>query len=823
MHYPVQQIAAALQAQAAIPAPAAIIEHIITDSRRIVFPASSLFFAIHTKRRNGHSFVNEVYERGVRNFVVEKTFDSSALPGANFIFTGDTLDALQQLAAWHRAHFAYPVIGITGSNGKTVVKEWLYQLLSPMYNIVRSPRSYNSQTGVPLSVWEMSAENTLAIFEAGISEPGEMEKLEAVIKPTIGVLTNIGEAHGENFINYAQKFYEKLLLFKHCKTVIGREADFYAQQAFVKFLGGDLDILTWGYSTGNYFVVQDITKLDGNTRIAIHCNNKVAEFSIPFTDNASIENAITCMCVCIAMKIDLLQVAMRMQQLQPVDMRLQLVQAINNCAVINDSYSFDITSFSVALDFLLQQHQFAQKTVIISDIPGNTEEAAYRQVADMLQAKHVTRVVAIGRQWEAYSDIIKNAVPVTQHYSGTASFVLQFSNSHFRNEAILLKGARAFGFETIAALLERKVHQTVMEINLSAMAHNLGQYRQQLAAGVKLMAMVKAFGYGSGGAEVANLLQFHKVDYLAVAYADEGIELRKAGISLPIMVMNIDAAAFEALVQYDLEPELFSFSILNAFTSFLKKHGMQQYPVHIKIDTGMHRLGFEAHDIPALTTLLAGNQQLVVKSVFSHLASSEDKNEDAFTQQQAHILLQCCADIQKAIGYPFIRHISNSAAIFRNPALQLDMVRLGIGLYGVDPAVEHQLQLQTVATLKTTIAQLRQVKAGDTVGYNRKGRILQDTLIATIRIGYADGFDRRLSNGIGSVYVNGVTAPVIGTVAMDMTMVDVTNVPGIEEDVEIEVLGPHIPVQQVAAWCGTIPYEILTGISQRVKRVYVEE
>ncbi|HWB26071.1 MAG TPA: bifunctional UDP-N-acetylmuramoyl-tripeptide:D-alanyl-D-alanine ligase/alanine racemase [Chitinophagaceae bacterium] len=823
MHYTIQHIANALQAEASLSAPGTVIEHLVTDSRRIVFPSLSLFFAIHTSRRDGHSFVKEVHERGIHNFVVEKGFNITAFTNANFIFVDNTLQALQQLAAWHRGHFNYPVIGITGSNGKTIVKEWLYQLLSPVYNIVRSPRSYNSQVGVPLSVWEMSSENTLAIFEAGISQPGEMSKLEPVIKPTIGVLTNIGEAHGENFMNSAQKLSEKLRLFKHCDILIGRERDFGLQRDWIEFLGGELDILTWGYSIKNHFVIQRITKQDSSTRIEMYCDTQEIIFTIPFTDDASIENAITCMCVCIVLESGTDTMAQRMLQLQPVDMRLQLVQAINNCAVINDSYSFDITSFSVALDFLLQQHQYAQKTVIISDIPNEAGEEIYAQVAAMLQAKSISRVIAVGRQWELYAAALKNAVAITQHYATTDTFVSQFSNNHFRNEAILLKGARKFGFERIAGLLERKVHQTLLEINLTAMVHNLKQYQQQLKPGVKLMAMVKAFGYGSGGAEVANVLQFHKVDYLAVAYADEGIELRKAGISLPVMVMNIDDAAFEALVQYNLEPELFSFNILASFALFVKKQGIQQYPVHIKIDTGMHRLGFEEQDMPALTALLVNNPQLVVKSVFSHLAASEDSNQDAFTQRQADVLMQCCRQVENAIGYSFIRHISNSAAIFRNAHLQFDMVRLGIGLHGVDTAFEHQLQLQTVATLKTTIAQLRHVKAGDTVGYNRRGKVTRNSLIATIRIGYADGFDRRLSNGVGKVFINGDFVPVIGPVAMDMTMVDVTGITQIEEGDEVEVFGTNIPVQQVAAWCDTIAYEILTGISQRVKRVYVEE
>lgn len=820
MQYTIKKIADILQAEAALANSAAVIEHLITDSRRIVFPASSLFFALHTRRRNGHSFIQEVYDRGVRNFIVEKGFDTTPYSDASFVFVANTLHALQLLAAFHRAQFNYPVIGITGSNGKTMVKEWLYQLLSHDYNIVRSPRSYNSQIGVPLSVWEMNGEHTLAIIEAGISEPGEMTALEQVIRPTIGVFTNIGEAHKENFTGIHHKIQQKLTLFQHTKVLVYGSDDARLKQQVDNL---PLTTVDWGSNGQAAVHILAINKQKDGTLINANAKGVPVSVVIPFTDDASVENAITCLCVCLLLGVDASTITERMLQLQPVDMRLQLVQAINNCAVINDSYSFDITSLGIALDFLLQQHQFEQKTVVISDIPHTDDKDAYTEVAGMLQAKRVNRVIAIGRQWQANSYILQNAVAITQHYISTGDFIQQFSNNHFRNEAVLLKGARSFGFEKIAALLEKKVHQTVMEINLTAMANNLKQYQQQLNPGVKLMAMVKAFGYGSGGAEVANVLQFHKVDYLAVAYADEGIELRKAGISLPIMVMNIDTAAFEALVQYDLEPELFSFNILTAFAMFIKKQGIQQYPVHIKLDTGMHRLGFEEHDVEALKALLTSNRQLVVKSAFSHLAASEDKNEDAFTQHQADVFTACCSVIEKALGYSFIKHISNSAAIFRNHHLQFDMVRLGIGLYGVDPAFEHQLQLQTVATLKTTIAQLRHVKAGDTIGYNRRGKVQQDSLIATVRIGYADGFDRRLGNGKGSVFINGVLAPVIGSVCMDMTMIDVTGVKQIKEGDEVEVFGGNVPVQQVAVWSGTIAYEILTGISQRVKRVYVEE
>ncbi|WP_207632465.1 bifunctional UDP-N-acetylmuramoyl-tripeptide:D-alanyl-D-alanine ligase/alanine racemase [Foetidibacter luteolus] len=820
MFYSIQHIAAAANAQLVTGNAPANIEHLLTDSRRIVFPASSLFFALHSPVRDGHNFIAEVYERGVRNFCVHEGFDHSIYPEANFLLVADTLAALQQVAASHRSQFNYPVIGITGSNGKTVVKEWLYQLLSPDFTIVRSPRSYNSQIGVPLSVWNMDSSHTLGIFEAGISLPGEMAKLAGIIQPTIGVFTNIGDAHAEGFESIEQKAGEKAKLFATASQVVFNGDDSIVGKAVAEN-ATSANSFTWGKTGSPGLKISSINKAESATTITGSIGAQTATISIPFTDDASVENAVTCWCVCLLLKLPQQAITARMQLLQPVDMRLQLLPAINNCAVINDSYSFDLNAFHIALDFLLQQNRFTQHTVILSDLPEHYSIVHYRQVLALLQSKKVKRLITVGPRWKEYKGV--DALQ-TEHFDTTSDFIHRFNTTHFRNEVILLKGARFFEFEKLLPLFDRKVHQTVLEINLTAIAHNLKQYRQQLKPETKLMAMVKAYGYGSGSAEVANLLQFQKVDYLAVAYADEGIELRKAGISLPIMILNVDEAAFEALVEYNLEPEIFSFEILQLFLAFVQQQGLRMYPVHIKLDTGMHRLGFEEKDMAALTALLTANSQLLsIKSVLSHLAASEDAAHDAFTVQQIAIFKRCCAQIEAACGYPFIQHIANSAAIFRHTNAQFNMVRLGIGLYGVDSSGEHQLELQTVATLKTTIAQLRHVKAGETVGYNRRGKLNRDSVIATIRIGYADGFSRKLGNGNGHVYINGQLAPVTGSVCMDMTMVDVTDIPGAVTGGQVEIFGPHLPIQQVAQWCGTISYEVLTGVNQRVKRIYVEE
>ena len=832
-HYTIADIAQILQLPVQ-PAGEVIIEYLVTDSRRIAFPQTSLFIALQTGRNDGHGYVTDAYNSGVRHFMVRYGFDASALADAQVLFVPDTLTALQQLTAYHRSRFHYPVIGITGSNGKTIVKEWLYQLLSPDYAIVRSPRSYNSQIGVPLSVWQMHASHNLGIFEAGISTVHEMERLEPVLRPDIGVLTNIGDAHNEGFSGYREKALEKLQLFRRCQVLV--YCSEYLQQAGVDITGNDRQLLPAAITLFSWSRTGDaVLRITGEEKDGIHPVTHITalykmqqlRFTIPFTDKASVDNAISCCCVLLQLNLATAEIAQRMLLLQPVDMRLQLMKGVNGCYILNDAYNNDLASLTIALDHLVQQSGQQHKTVILSDIfqAGTTPAQLYRQVAAELSIRHITRFIGIGTQVQQLKQLLAALpdAPESSFYETTEEFLRKVTTHHFREEYILLKGARVFAFERISSLLELKVHQTVMEINLSALVHNLKEYQQQLKPGVKLMAMVKAFGYGSGSTEVAAMLQFHKVDYLAVAYADEGVELRKAGIHLPILIMNVDEAAFEVLVQYNLEPELYSFYILGAFQRFLQQQGLQQYPVHIKIDTGMHRLGFELHDMPQLLPLLRGNTQLRVKSVFSHLASSEDPDDDDFTTLQASRFTEACGLLQNELGYTFIRHLSNTGAVGRRKELQFDMVRLGIGLYGVDSAGNPHISLQPVATLKTTIAQLRHVKAGETIGYNRRGVVMSDSLIATIRIGYADGYHRRFSNGVGKVWINGVLAPVIGTVAMDMTMVDVTGCPGVQENDEVEIFGHHIPVQQVAQWSGTIAYEILTGVGLRVKRIYYED
>ncbi len=757
-------------------------------------------------------------------------------PDANILLVDDSLKAMQKLAAFHRKQFEIPIIGITGSNGKTIVKEWLYQLLHENFNIVRSPKSYNSQIGVPLSVWEMNKLHTLGIFEAGISQKGEMDKLNEIIQPTIGILTNIGEAHSEGFDSIDQKVEEKMKLFCNAELVIYCSDEWMIDKAIVlknestfqKTGKHPFKIFSWGKIQKADLQILEINKQQSDTEITALYKNAEISIKIPFTDDAYIQNAITCWCVMLSLGVKDAVIARRMKLLQPVNMRLELKKGINHCTIINDSYSADLNSLHIALDFLNQMGGAAKRTVILSDFfqTGMSDEELYERIADDLVQHKIDRVIGIGlnisKFFKIEEDFVTNKVS-SEFYSSTEEFVSRFRFSDYRDEAILVKGARVFCFEQIIQLLESKVHQTELAINLNAVAHNLSQYQKLLQPNTKLMAMVKAFAYGSGGAEIANTLQFHKVDYLGVAYADEGTELRKAGITLPMMVMNAEKETFETLVANQLEPVVFSFAILKQLDGFLKREGIKNYPVHLEIETGMNRLGFAADEIENLSKDVKATSSFRIQSVFSHLAASEDPMQDEFTNRQYEQFTQACDILENKLGYKFLKHIANSAAILRQPQMQLDMVRLGIGLYGVDSAASGKLDLEPVATLKSTIAQIRHLKAGETVGYNRKGIIEKDSVVATVSIGYADGFNRKLGNGAGKIWVKGKLAPVVGAVCMDMTMIDVTGIPGVKQGDEVIIFGKELPIQDLASWAGTIPYEIMTGISQRVKRVYFEE
>ncbi|MEO8087272.1 MAG: bifunctional UDP-N-acetylmuramoyl-tripeptide:D-alanyl-D-alanine ligase/alanine racemase [Bacteroidota bacterium] len=802
------------------------VEELLTDSRKIAHPETSLFFALKGDRHDGHRYIEGCNEQGVSNFIVSDFKEEWKALKANFIVVDDTLDALQQMATYHREQFSIPVIGITGSNGKTIVKEWLYQLMRDDKNIVRSPKSYNSQTGVPLSVWQLSEEHDLAIFEAGLSQPGEMERLEKIIQPTIGIFTNIGSAHDENFDNQNLKVIEKLKLFRSCETLIYCK-DYNTIQleiSKVDFLPRKLNLLTWSRKTKADLQIGRVNKTSDETEVQGIWLNRFLKIKIPFTDDASIENAIHCWATMLHLGYTAEVIEERMTLLSPVAMRLELKEGINDCSIINDSYSSDIGSLTIALDFLHQQKQHDKRTVILSDIlqSGKSEESLYGEVAELLEAKNIDRMIGIGaaimRQQSQFS------IP-KKFFADTEEFLRAFSPVDFNDETILLKGARIYGFEKISKVLQQKAHETVMEINLNALVHNLNYFRSRLKPNVKLMAMVKATSYGSGSFEIANILQFHHVDYLAVAYTDEGVELRKAGITLPIMVMNPEMQSFETMISYKLEPEIYNFRLLNQVAEVLQKHTGGEgfsFPVHLKLDTGMHRLGYEERELNELIIRLKNIRTLKVQSIFTHLAATDESEHDGFTKQQLEKFERMSNLIHKAFPYPILRHALNSAGIIRFNEAQFDMVRLGIGMYGYASTWHEQRQLQHVATLRTTISQIKNIPAGETVGYSRTAKLTRDTLIATVAIGYADGINRKLSNGKGSMMINGKLAPIIGNVCMDMCMLDITDVPAKEGD-EVIVFGADLPVTEMAKILNTIPYEVLTGISQRVKRVYYQE
>lgn len=826
MGYTIEHIQQVLNAQFVLrEGDANWIEHLLIDSRKVVYPETSLFFAISTQRNDGHHYLQDVYDAGVRNFVIERKAQLTlqqlgALKGSNIVLVDHSIVALQRLAAVHRNQYTIPVVGITGSNGKTIVKEWLYQLLKADVQVARNPKSYNSQVGVPLSVWQLNEQHALGIFEAGISQPGEMANLERIIQPNIGIFTMLGHAHDEGFVNREAKISEKFKLFEQVDMLIASDEQAEVRAALQTFTNKhpQVKICTWSRTNSNAVLYFTTQQQEGFTIIQSRSGARILSVRIPFTDEASIENACSCFAFILCLQRASTDVLSRFEELQAVEMRMQLKEAINNCMVINDSYSADIDSLRIAIDFVEQQSAGLKRTLILSDIlqTGQPTTSLYTEVAKLIRQKGIQRFIGIGKELQSHRMLFDGNA---EFYESTSDFVKQFSATHFQNELILLKGARLFAFEKINALLEKRVHETVMEINLNALVHNLNVYKSKLKPGVKVMAMVKAFSYGAGSYEIAKVLAFNRVDYLTVAYADEGVVLRKAGIKLPIMVMNPEPSSFNQIVQYNLEPELYNMYSLHQLIAAIDG---EEIGVHIELDCGMKRLGFNEPDLALLLQTLHQHPHIRVKSVFAHLAASEDKKHDAFTYEQIAAYERMANHIITAFDYPILKHVLNSSGIVRFPDSQLDMVRLGIGLYGIDPSGILQKQLQPIGTLKTVVSQIRQVKAHETIGYSRRGVVTKDSLIATVAIGYADGYNRKLGNGKGRMLIKGHQVATIGSICMDMTMLDVTGLQ-VKEGDEVIVYGEELNLEDVSAKVGTIPYEVLTSISQRVKRVYYFE
>ena len=825
MTYTIERVATLIGAQRLGHAEARI-SFVLTDSRSLCFPEETLFFALRSNRNDGHQYISELYRRGVRCFVVEEvpTQATNQFGDANFLVVSSTLQALQCLAQRHREAFNIPVVGITGSNGKTMVKEWLYQLLSPQMVITRSPRSYNSQIGVPLSVWLLNSHSQLGVFEAGISQKGEMQALHNIIRPTIAVLTNIGSAHEENFSSAEEKCREKLRLFKGAQVMV-----YNADDEMVTRLLNETEHkgerLAW--SVKNHDAAMRITKIDKQpTHTTIHYIYKGGEpncFSLPFIDAASVCNSIICATVGLHLGLDASTLNLRMSKLEPVAMRLEVKEGLNGCTLINDSYNSDINSLNIALDFMNRRpdHNGQKRTLVLSDIlqSGLPDKELYQEVSNLAEQRGVQKFIGIGPKICANKACI--ALPERYFFNSVADFIRSDVFKTLHNEVVLLKGARSFGFDQLTEQMVKKVHETTLEVNLNAMVNNLNYYRSLMHPNTKLVCMIKADGYGAGAVEIAKTLQDHRADYLAVAVADEGATLRRNGITSNIMVMNPEMTAFKTIFDYDLEPEVYSFRLLEALIKAAEKEGITGFPVHIKLDTGMHRLGFDPDkDMPHLIERLHNQNALIPKSVFSHFAGADADEFDAFSQSQFERFDAGSKMLQAAFEHHILRHIDNSAGIEHFPQRQLDMCRLGLGLYGINP--RNNAIINNVSTLRTTILQMREVKAGDTVGYSRRGTIEHNSVIAAIPIGYADGLNRKLGNRNGYCLVNNQPAQYVGNICMDVAMIDVTGIDCHEGD-SVEIFGDNLPVTELSNVLQTIPYEVLTGISNRVNRVYFQD
>ncbi len=800
-----------------------IIKDLAFDSRKIQLESNVLFFALVSSKNDGHKYIRELYDKNVRNFVVNKSFQEvEEFPEANIIQVENTLTALQTLAKYHRKCFHIPVIGITGSNGKTAVKEWLYQLLCDDYKIAYTPNSFNSQIGVPLSVWNLHSDIQLGIFEAGISKTDEMNTLKEIIEPTIGILTNIGTAHDEYFMDVKQKIGEKLNLFRNVETLIYCTDNGLITEILMRTeLTKKIKLFTWSRKKENAdLYIKNIVKQPKITEITATFLHQDIKIKIPFIDDAAIENTIHCWACLLLLGYSNDIIAERINKLTPISMRLEMKQGVNRCMIINDTYNSDINSLQIALDLMINQQQFQKRTVILSDIlqSGSSEYELYKEIANLLNAKGINNVIGIG---EAISRQANSFTIKKEFYKTTNDFFADFDVSKVENEIILIKGARKFNFERISNYLELKTHETVLEVSLNALTTNLNYYRSLIKPETKIMAMVKAFGYGIGDIDIANELQYHNIDYLTVAYADEGIALKNKNIHLPIMVMNPDERSIESILKYQLQPEIYSFRILQFIEQALEHN--PQIPnihIHLKIDTGMHRLGFEKQNLTDLLNHLSLNPKIIVESIFSHFAAADDPKDDAFSRHQADLLSECYEIISERIGYRPIKHIANSVGTVRFPEYHFDMVRLGIGLFGIN-SFANQSKLENVATLRTIISQIKFIKKGDTIGYNREYKANNDMMLAIIPIGYADGFPRTLGKGNGLVLINDQLAKIIGNVCMDMCMADISHIQAKEGD-QVIVFGKNLSIHQFAKMSKRIEYEVLTGISQRVKRIFVQ-
>lgn len=796
---------------------------VLLDSRKLVFPNQTIFFALKGQFTDGHYYIEQLYQQGVRSFVTSQAIAKEKYPQATILEVNSVIQVLQDYAQCHRAKFDLPLIALTGSNGKTVLKEWLFQLLEQDYSIIKSPKSYNSQIGVPLSVLGMNSKHDLAIFEAGISQVGEMQQLQQILQPTIGIFTNIGEAHASGFKHLQQKIQEKLILFKDCPVLI-YSINHKTIHEEITACAASQELWSWGASPQAKIPIYTQVRVQ-KTWAQIHWNNQVFRLALPFTHTAAIENCLHGIVVLLYLGIAIQDIEQRLQKLQNIPMRLEFKEGINNCYLIDDSYNNDLEGLKIALDFLQQKHKNSpaySKTLILSDIPEIRSPEGYHLIAQLLEEHQIEKFIGIGPALQEQQQLFKQ-LTTSYFFNNTSAFINAIGDVSFHQESILLKGARTFEFERIAQQLKKRIHGTVLEINLGAVTHNLQIYRNHLSPNTKIMVMVKASAYGSGSYEIAQLLQYHHVDYLGVAYVDEGVALRERGIQLPIMVMNTALHEFEMLHKHDLEPAIYSFSMLEQFYQFVQqKNNNKAYPIHLELDTGMHRLGFMPQEIEQLIPILKKTTAVLqIKGIFSHLAASDETEQQPFSHLQIHRFKTIAQQIEQSLHIKSIQHILNSAGITRFPEHQLDLVRLGIGLYGIDPNGLFP-NLQNVVCLKTCIAQIKELSPEETIGYGRKGTLHQASRIAILSIGYADGFLRAFGNGNAYVKVHEQYAPTIGNVCMDMCFIDVSHIPQAQEGDEVIIFDNLASILALARTLQTIPYEVLTNISNRVPRLFYE-
>ena len=826
MQYTIGEITEIIHGKGLLTTPYNRITRLLTDSRSLSIPEETLFFAIRTRHGDGHRYIGELYKRGVRNFVVTQADASDSFKDANFVIVKDCYSALQRLAAHHRSCFDIPVVGITGSDGKTIVKEWLYQLVTGNYNAARSPRSYNSQIGVPLSLWQLREGNTLGIFEAGISRAGEMEKLQRIIKPSIGIITNISDAHQENFKTPEEKCYEKLQLFKECEVII-YNADNYLISNTIESMPLPAKEIAWSqHDPERPLYIESVEKRDEGTTIGYRYLTMRNSYRIPFMDDASIEDSINCLAAALYLMVSPETIAERMALLEPVAMRLEVKEGKRGCMIINDSYNADTASLDIALDFMERRSctmPALRRTLVLADIKQSGEEPQqlYGRVLECITKRRIEKFIGVGTEICSQKEMFSASGIECHFFNNTEELLASRLIKETTKEYILIKGSRSFHFEDVTEVLEKKVHQTILEVNLCALRDNLNRYRNTLAPETRTVCMVKADAYGAGALEIGRTLQECNVDYLAVAVADEGAELRKEGITTGIIVMNPEPYSYRTLFDNKLEPEVYSFGMLDSLIKAASREGITDYPVHIKIDTGMHRLGFLPNEIPALIEQLKKQHALTPRSVFSHFVGSDSEQFDGFSTVQVKRFNSAADILQEAFSHRILRHICNSAGTERFTDAQYDMVRLGIGLYGISPIAEDAT-LHPISTLKSIILQIHDVPADETVGYSRRGELKRDSRIAALPIGYADGLNRKLGNGKGYCIVNGKKAPYVGNICMDVCMIDVTDIDCKEGDT-VEIFGPSLPATQLAEWLETIPYEILTSVSTRIKRIYYSD